>query len=96
MNAKEIAEKFNKHFTKREKKYRPNSKNDGIPDYTKLKDFASQRKPDNAFFDILILNQDVVLKQLHRMSNPKSTGLDGIGIRLLKVSADIIALHMQW
>ncbi len=28
------------------------------------------------------------------MSNSKSTGLNGIGIRLLKVSADIIALHI--
>ncbi len=63
MNAKEIAEKFDKHFTKIGEKCRSNSKNDGIPpDYTKVKDFVSQHKPDNAFFDIPSLNQEFVPK----------------------------------
>ncbi len=57
-----------------------------------MKDFVSQLKPDNAFFDIPNLNYEFV--QFQRMSNSKSTGLDGIGIILLKVNADIIAPHI--
>ncbi len=73
----------------------PNSKNDGLPDiYQSERPFETTQTRYNAFFNIPSLNQDCLLKQLHRTSNSRCTGLDGIGIRLLKLITDFIAPHI--
>ena len=91
MNAKETADHFNKHFTSIGSKYRSSSDNDSFPSFEKLQDFIKQRKPMNDQFKIPNITSKFIMKQLHGMSNTKATGLDDIGIRLLKSSADIIA-----
>ena len=91
-NAKDIADDFNTHFTSVGEKYRPHS-DDTIPDLSKLHDFVSGRKQesDHLDFKIPLMSDTFVFDQLRKMSNSKSTGLDGICIKLLKLNADIIA-----
>ena len=42
-------------------------------------------------FDIPLITEDSVLKELQSLDIKKSTGLDGIGSKFLKISAKIIS-----
>ncbi len=52
VNANEVADSFNKHFTNIVTKYKPDINYDQLPDYSKLKDFVSQHKPNTIFVNI--------------------------------------------
>ena len=59
-------------------------------DFSKLKEFISTKIPENVNFDLPQVNENFVHTFLSTLDVSKSTGLDGIGLRLLKLSSGVI------
>ena len=64
--------------------------------FTKVKSFVSQHVPDHTYFNIPCLTENETLKMLNKLDITKSTGLDQIGPRLLKLSANHIAKSVTY
>ena len=65
-----------------------------MPGYDKLKTFISEHENDQIEFEIPAMTSDIVYSHIRGMSSTKATGLDGIAITLIKLSADIITPHL--
>ena len=94
LKANDIADNFNNHFTSVGEKYRPDCNDSTMSENHKLLEFVNQGNQSNDTFRIPPMSDTFVFDQLYKMANSKSTGLDGICINVLKVSADIIAPHI--
>ena len=60
------------------------------PDFTKLREFVSMKFPENFKFDLPEIDENFDFNILSTLDISKSTGLDGIGPRLLKLSSGVI------
>ena len=60
-------------------------------DFTKVKQFVNQTVPENMYFNIPLITEEQTRKMLVNLDTSKSTGLDQIGPKLLKLSANIIS-----
>ena len=87
-----MADKFYEHCVNIASKF--NTTTTTVLNYSKLRNFISRSKPENASFKLLNMTIEFVLKQLRKMSATKATGLDGIDYKLLKLSTEIIAPHI--
>ena len=82
-----LAELFNDYFVNIASKLKePLAKSD----FSKLKEFISSKIPENVTFDLPKVNENFVYNFLSTLNVSKSTGFDGIGPRLLKLSAGVI------
>ena len=91
--SKMMADKFNYHFVNIVSTF--GAMPTTVPNYAKLRNFISRSKSENANFKLPNMTIEFVLKQLRAMPATKATGLDGISCKVLKLSAEIIAPHMQ-
>ena len=64
--------------------------------HEKLKDFCKEKIPENVFFDLPLTSTDKVLKYLNNLDVRKSTGIDEIGPRLLKLASPFIAESLSF
>ena len=93
LNANEIANAFNKHFIEIGAKYLP-EETSSLPEYDKLKTFIDQQKPSGVLFNIPLVSEAFIQKQIRKMSSSKATGLDGISVKLLKISVNVVSPHI--
>ena len=91
INPKYIADIFNNHFVNITENM------DLYPDtditYTeKLYNYISGRIPENIFFTIPLMSSQYVLQQLATLDISKTTGLDNISAKFLKMSSHLISI----
>ena len=89
----EVAEVFNNYFINIASKLKepvPNS------DFKKLNNFIRSKVPNEIDFQIPFTNQTFIRKFLLNLNVRKSTGLDNIGPRILKLSANIITPSLEF
>lgn len=87
INSEEMSDEFNKFFTSiaaNLKEPIPPSK------FTDIKDHVDSKVPEHIFFNIPPIHEQRVHKMLLNLNTSKSTGLDDIGPKFLKLSANII------
>ena len=60
------------------------------PDFTKLSEYVNSKIPENVKFELPDIDENFVFSFMSKLDISKSTGLDGIGPRLLKLSSGII------
>ena len=87
---KEMAEAFNTHFSTIADKLR-NLLPDMLFDTTKLSNFVRSRKDESAIFSIPSITEREVTSYLLKIDSNKSTGIDDISSRMLKLAAPFIA-----
>ncbi len=56
------------------------------PDISKLHEFVDEQVPDSVYFRIPVISTHEVYTYLRKLNTTKSTGPDGIGPRILKLS----------
>jgi len=70
---------------------------DPVPEHLNfdyIKDFINEHVPVDVVFEIPEVTQSNIRKQLLELNVSKATGIDNIGPKLLKLSADIIVQHL--
>ena len=90
VNNKEMAEAFNSHFSTIANKLR-NLLPDILFDTAKLSNFVRSRKDESAIFSIPTITERDVVSYLLKIDSNKSTGIDDISSRMLKLAAPFIA-----
>ena len=88
-SATDICESLNNYFSTIVQQYLP--VNTHAPDFNQLKNFVNSKLPDDAVLTIPPISCDYVLKSLTELDPHKSTGLDGLSSKILKMSAPVIA-----
>ena len=68
------------------------------PDFTKLREFVTSKIPENVKFELPDIDENFVFSFLSKLDIhvSKSTGLDGIGPRLLKLSSGVITTSITF
>jgi len=86
-NPQHISDEFNTFFTNIAAKLKEN-----IPtsDFKDIKSFVSKKVPEPMFYNIPFIDEEKVRTMLSNLDASKSTGLDDLGPRFLKLSANII------
>ena len=87
----EIASKLNKFFTNISQRLDSFNKTSKADDQTKLINFVNDKVPQETFFQIPLITTSQVVAFIRKLDPGKSTGLDGIGPRVIKMACDIIA-----
>jgi hypothetical protein len=91
-DTKQIASTFNSHFSSLAERYIPNQKTQ-LDSKTKFKicNFVNEKMNNQPMtFCIKPISSDFILKQIKSMNNSKATGLDGIGVHIIKIAAPAI------
>lgn len=60
-------------------------------DTDRLRLFANSKIPDHISFHILLITRDQVLSFINKLDPAKATGIDGLGPRIIKMSAHVLA-----
>ena len=87
----EIASKLNKFFTTISSRLTSTKKSVQMDDLSKLINYVNEKVPTDTFFKIPLITTSQVTTYICNLDPGKSTGLDGIGPRILKMSCDIIS-----
>ena len=87
-NESELTEMFNNYFVNVASKLKEPIVNS---DFGRLTNFVQSKVPVGVEFEIPLTNVGFVRKFLSNLNVSKSTGLDNIGPKILKISANIIA-----
>ena len=88
-NPQDIVNTLNDHFSTVANKLVGKHKSD--MDFSKLKTYTSSKLESTENFEVGYISVAEVNKQIKALDGKKSSGLDCIGPRILKMSADIIA-----
>ena len=64
-----------------------------MPDFTNIVHFINNKVSLDSYFSVPEINKDQVLCMLRTLNITKSTGLDLIGPRILRISAEFICTH---
>ncbi len=86
----QTAETFNSFFANIVNKYIPNTSK-LVPNYDKPITFIDSKVSPNALFDIPLVQEDFVLKELNSLDPKKAVGIDSLSSKLLKMAAPAIA-----
>ena len=87
----EIASKLNKFFTTISSRLTSTKKSVQMDDLSKLINYVNEKVPTDTFFKIPLITTSQVTTYIRNLDPGKSTGLDGIGPRILKMSCDTIS-----
>ena len=68
--------------------------NISVPNLNKLKEFIDSKLPTTVQLTIPPVSQDYVFESLSKLDPQKSTGLDGVSSKILKLSATVIASRL--
>ena len=88
-NVKDIVNHLNDHFSTIGSKLIQNPKQ--TFESEKITSFVNEKISEHVFFSLYTVTVSDVLKELEDLDSSKSTGLDELGPRILKLSAPIIA-----
>lgn len=86
-NHDELAKNFNKYFINVAAKLKEPLEHS---DFSKLQDYINSKIPENVHFELPEIDETFVFNFLSSLDTSKATGLDGVGPRLLKLSAGVI------
>jgi hypothetical protein len=87
-----IADEFNSFFTN----VAANLKDEIAPsNFDLLNNYVSNKVPVPMFFNIPLITRDKVTNMISELDSSKATGLDGIGPKIVKLSADVISPTIQ-
>ncbi len=64
--------------------------------HAKLQEFINCRTDAHTSFEIPLVNQETIEKELNRLENGKAVGLDGIPRKLLRLSASTISQPLRY
>ena len=92
-DTKEIADTFNDYFVNIGSKLKYPIED---CDFTQLKEHIDTKIPSNVSFELPYITESFVYKLLSILDVSKSTGLDGIGSRLLKLCSSIITKSITY
>ena len=91
----DIAEKFNDFFTSIVLKYIPqsqlNSDENTLDNHTLLKNFVQTKIGPDIKFSIPLIPEDTVIELLSNLDVHKTTGLDGVSAKYLKLAAPVLS-----
>ena len=90
-DAKIIANIFNSHFSNIAEKFDIENCLSHDLDFNQLENFISSHIPNDVFFTIPHISQEEVLFHLLMLDESKSTGLDLLNAKFLKLSSNIIS-----
>ena len=65
-------------------------------DFNKIEHFVNSNVPEHMFFHIPLITESETHKMLSQLDVSKATGLDQLGPRLLKLSADTISNSLTY
>ncbi len=85
----EIANSFNNFFTSIVQTYIPSNEN-AVLDLTNLRNFVKSKSEPSDMFSIPIMSEDQVLKCLGDLDETKTTGMDGVSAKLLKMAVNVL------
>ncbi len=86
----EIGNSFNNLFTSILQTYIPFNEY-ALLDLTNLRNFVKSKIEPSDMFSIPIMSEDQVLKFLGDLDETKTTGMDGVSAKLLKMAAHVLA-----
>ncbi|MCG7875530.1 MAG: reverse transcriptase family protein [Candidatus Thiodiazotropha endolucinida] len=89
-----IATKFNEFFTSITQILENTNSSANELDVTKLEDFIKDKVPDNITFNIPLITIDQVSSYIRLLDTTKSTGLDGIGPKIIKLAENCLSPHI--
>lgn len=85
-DSEKIATELNKFFATIAENFKP-SESEVFPlNVDKIRNFVNSRVPNSISFNIPFITTDEVSYYINRLDSSKTTGLDGLGPRILKVS----------
>ena len=86
-----IATKLNEYFTSIADILNGNQTESAYPDFDRLQHFTNSKLPENTFFHIPLITSDQVLSYINKLDSSKATGIDGLGPRIIKLAANVLA-----
>ena len=66
-----------------------------MDDQSKLINYFNNKVPSDTFFKIPLITTPQVAEFIRKLNTGKSTGLDGVGPRILKMACDIISPSIE-
>ena len=90
-NSEDIASKLNEYFASVSDHFGSHSDPVDTPDFSKLNDYVNSKVPSHIHFSIPHITIKQVTDFIRGLSPNKATGLDGLGPRILKLAAVILA-----
>ena len=88
-DSQEIACKLNEFFTNISLRLNSTHKTAQVDDQSKLINYVNNKVPSDTFFKIPLITTSQEADFIRKLDPGKSTGLDGIGPRILKMACDI-------
>ncbi len=92
----DICERFNKFFTNITSSLTHNMPFVSDDAHAKLEEFINCRTDANNFFEIPLVNQETIEKELNGLEDGKAVSLDGIPPKLLPLSASAISQPLTY
>ena len=90
-DSRHIACKLNEFFASVCDHFNTHSDPVDTPDFNKLNEYISSKVPSHISFTVPHITTQQVLEFIHGLNPNKATGLDGIGPRILKMAAHVLA-----
>ena len=88
-NSENVAAKLNDYFSSITDILNENS--DELPNFEKLQRLTDNKIPEGTLFHIPSITCDQVVPFISRLDTSKATGIDGLGPRIIKLAAHVIA-----
>ena len=88
---RDIVNQFNSFYTNIYKNQNNNNSKNSFPNFDKLHEFVNEKNPNQVEFSIKNITVLEVIEHLNKLDSSKSTGLDGLGPRILKLLTPVIA-----
>ena len=61
------------------------------PDMNKLNEYINSKVPSHVYFSVPYITTQQVIESIRGLNSTKATGLDGLGPRILKMAAGVLA-----
>ena len=86
-----IAIKFNEYFASIAQTLNSNYSDSEVLNISKLQGFINKKVPDNIYFHIPLITTDQVQSYIQLLDSSKATGLDGLGLKIIKIAASTLS-----
>lgn len=90
-NSFDVANKLNEYFATITKRLSKNEHTTSTVDFDNISNFVQNKVSENTSFHIPLITTSQVSSYIHNLDPAKSTGLDGIGPRILKLACNVIS-----
>ena len=91
LDSNTIASKLNEYFASIAQILNKYSTGTNQLDLTKLIEYVNNKIPDNTYFNIPCSTTEQVFSVINSLDTSKATGLDGIGLKIIKSAANCLS-----